>query len=292
MITPTTAKKPWPLIAWRTCRPICVRLCAPYRADSSACRWKAFDKRMPDTLRLSCVIAFSSARDSWVWAAIRARTCPTRRCTSARTGVMNTARIVRRQSISTIAISDAITVTELPSTLEIVLVSTSETAPTSFCSRDWMAPVRVRVKNPSSIACRWSNSRIRRSPVTRLPTVDVNHVCATPRPADSRNSPIIAATSRTSSATSTGPPSVGNSASSNTRCTISGGITATPAPTMTRAAVTARRPRYGEKRPATRRPRWGMRGAAAFATRCAAASAPRNATGRPWGPPGMLIGSA
>ena len=54
-----------------------------------------------------------------------------------------------------------------------------------------MTPVFVRVKKPSSIACRCSNSFTRRSPVTLLPTVEVNHVCTTPSAAESRKSPIM-----------------------------------------------------------------------------------------------------
>ena len=57
-----------------------------------------------------------------------------------------------------IATSDAMTVTTLPRMLVTVFVSTPETPPTSFCRRDWMTPVLVRVKKPSSIACRCSKS--------------------------------------------------------------------------------------------------------------------------------------
>ena len=56
-------------------------------------------------------------------------------------------------------------------TLWIVLLSTPATPPTSFCSRDWMMPVLVLVKNPSSIACRCENSRMRSAPITLLPTL-------------------------------------------------------------------------------------------------------------------------
>ncbi len=69
-----------------------------------------------------------------------------------RNGISTTAMRVRRQSIRIIATSDAITVTTLPRMLVTVFVSTPETPPTSFCSRDWMTPVLVRVKKPSSIA--------------------------------------------------------------------------------------------------------------------------------------------
>ncbi len=98
----------------------------------------------------------------------------------------HTAMMVSRQSSRIIATSEAITVTVLPRMLVTVLVSTPETPPTSFCSRDWMTPVLVRVKKPSSMACRCSNRRTRRSPVTLLPTVEVSHVCTTPSPEDSR----------------------------------------------------------------------------------------------------------
>ncbi len=131
---------------------------------------------MPETLSVSWVIEVSSDRDSCVSPAMRARTWPTLRCTKIRNGIMITAISVSRQSIRIIATSEAITVTTLPRMLVTVLVSTPETPPTSFCSRDWMTPVLVRVKKPSSIACRCSNSFTRRSPVTLLPTVEVSHV--------------------------------------------------------------------------------------------------------------------
>ena len=65
-----------------------------------------------------------------------------------------TAMIVSRQSMSTIATRAEMTVTVLPRMLVTVFVSTPETPPTSFCRRDWMTPVLVRVKKPSSMACR------------------------------------------------------------------------------------------------------------------------------------------
>ena len=65
------------------------------------------------------------------------------------------------------------TVTVLPITLPMVLLSTPATPPTSFCSRDWMMPVLVRVKNPSSMACRCEKSRMRSAPMTLLPTLAV-----------------------------------------------------------------------------------------------------------------------
>ena len=170
MITFTSPKNHWPDIDSRTCRSIWFAFSAPYRADSKRWRLYDFDSRMPLTDSVSCVIAVISDRDSWVRDASRARTWPTRRCTSTRAGMSTTATSVSRQSSRIIATSDAITVTELPTMLDTNVVSTPLTPPTSFWSRDWMTPVLVRVKNARSMDCRRSNSRVRRSPVTLLPT--------------------------------------------------------------------------------------------------------------------------
>ena len=113
---------------------------------------------MPETLRASCVIADSSDSDSCVFVAIRARRWPTRRCTTTRKGSSTSAMIVSCQLSSSIATNAASTVTVLPTTLETVFESTFETPPTSFASRDWITPVRVRVKKPSSICCRREKS--------------------------------------------------------------------------------------------------------------------------------------
>ncbi|SIH54050.1 Uncharacterised protein [Mycobacteroides abscessus subsp. abscessus] len=55
----------------------------------------------------------------------------------------------------------------------MVLFSTLATPPTSFCNRDWITPVFVRVKNASSMRCRCPKSRMRIEPMTLLPTVAV-----------------------------------------------------------------------------------------------------------------------
>ncbi len=128
---------------------------------------------MPLTLSASCVIALMSLSDSCVFVAMRARTWPTRRCANTSTGSRMIATIVICQLRMIIETSAAITVTVLPMTLEMVLLSTPATPPTSFCSRDWMTPVFVLVKNASSMRCRCVNSRMRRAPMTELPTVAV-----------------------------------------------------------------------------------------------------------------------
>ncbi len=126
------------------------------------------------------MIAVSSLSDSWVFVAIRALTWPTRRWAITSSGMRMSATIVSCQDSSSIAMNAAMTVTVLPRTLDTVFVSTPETPPTSFCSLDWMMPVFVRVKNASSIRCRWSNRVTRSEPMTLLPTVDVSQVCHTP----------------------------------------------------------------------------------------------------------------
>jgi hypothetical protein len=104
---------------------------------------------------------------------MRARTCPTRRWATTSTGSSTIATIVICQLSRIIATSAAITVTVLPMTLWTVLLRTPATPPTSFCRRDWMMPVLVRVKNPSSMACKCENSRMRSAPMTLLPTLAV-----------------------------------------------------------------------------------------------------------------------
>jgi hypothetical protein len=83
---------------------------------------------------------------------------------------MTTATSVSCQLSSSIATSEAITVTEFDRIELAVSLSTDCTPPTSLASRDWMAPVRVAVKNARSMRCRWANSRPRRSAITRLPS--------------------------------------------------------------------------------------------------------------------------
>ena len=128
---------------------------------------------MPETDRVSCVIAVISDSDSWVLPAMRARTCPTRRCAMTMNGSSTSAMIVSCQLRISMATKAAITVTVLPSTLETVFVRTLATPPTSFWRRDWMTPVFVRVKKLSSIDCRCVKRRTRRAPMTLLPIVAV-----------------------------------------------------------------------------------------------------------------------
>jgi hypothetical protein len=99
-------------------------------------------------------------------------------------GISTSAMTVSCQLRISIAMNAEITVTVLPSTLDTVFVSTPATPPTSFCRRDWMMPVFVRVKKLSSIDCRWVKRRTRSAPMTLLPIVEVSQVCHTPSSAD------------------------------------------------------------------------------------------------------------
>jgi hypothetical protein len=182
----TMAKNHWPLICWLICSLIWLAFSSAYRRISVCCRVKLFDRRMPETLSVSCVIAVMSESDSCVFEAIRARTWPTRRCAMTRMGIRTMATMASCQFSRSMATSAAITVTRLPRRLEMVLVSTLATPPTSFCSRDWITPVFVLVKKLSSIACRWVNRRTRSAPITELPTVAVSQVCQTPSSCDPR----------------------------------------------------------------------------------------------------------
>ena len=169
----TIAKNHCPLICSRTCRPIWFWFSFSYRPISAFCWLKLLASRMPETDSVSCVIAVMSLSDSCVFVAILARTRPTRRWASTSSGIRMIATTVSCHESTSIDTKAAITVTVLPSTLETVLVSTLATPPTSFCSRDWMMPVFVRVKKASSMRCRWVNSETRMAPMTLLPTVAV-----------------------------------------------------------------------------------------------------------------------
>ena len=197
---------------------------------------------MPLTLSASCVIAVISLSDSCVFVAIRARTWPTRRWAITRIGSRMTATTVSCQLSTSMLTTAATTVTVLPMMLEMVLLSTLATPPTSFCSRDWMTPVLVRVKKASSIACRWPKRRMRSAPITVLPTVAVSQVCHTPRMADDTQRMTMIDTSSISTGTF-GVPLGGNSPRSNACLVRSGGTTLRAALTSTRmmVVVSARR---------------------------------------------------
>ena len=83
------------------------------------------------------------------------RWLPTRRASSTKNGSSARQNSARRQSSRNIATTLAMTVVTLETIDAAVLVTTFCTPPMSFAIRDWISPVRVRVKNASESRCRW-----------------------------------------------------------------------------------------------------------------------------------------
>ncbi len=115
-------------------------------------------------------MAVISLSDSCVRRCSRLRRRPTRTWITTKTGMSTSVMIVSCQLSSSIDTSAAATVTTFCRIVVAVEVSTLRTPETSFASRDWMSPVRVEVKNASSIFSRCSNSATRRSAIAPLPT--------------------------------------------------------------------------------------------------------------------------
>ena len=64
---------------------------------------------------------------------------------------------------------EATTVTRLETIDVAVEVTTLWMPPMSFAIRDWISPVRVRVKNASDMRCKCRYTADRRSCMTRVP---------------------------------------------------------------------------------------------------------------------------
>ena len=90
-----------------------------------------------------------SASCPWRSAVIRRRSAPTRRVSQTKKGSSPSANSARRQSSRNIATPAASTVVTLETIEVAVLVTTLCTPPMSFAIRDWISPVRVRVKKAS-----------------------------------------------------------------------------------------------------------------------------------------------
>lgn len=109
---------------------------------------------MPDTPSDSSVIAVISASDSWVRLASRWRRRPTRICTATKIGIRINVMIVSCHDRMIIETKAAATVTTFERIVVAALVRTLRTPATSLANRDWIAPVRVEVKNASSMRCK------------------------------------------------------------------------------------------------------------------------------------------
>ena len=117
------------------------------RSASSSPRPIVLPSRIPDTDSDSCTSEEMSAIAPWRVAAILRRWLPTRRASSTKNGVRPSENSASRQSRNIIAMTVAITVVTLETIEVAVLVTTFCTPPMSLAIRDWISPVRVRVKN-------------------------------------------------------------------------------------------------------------------------------------------------
>ena len=125
------------------------------RSASSAPRPMVLPSRMPDTLSDSCTSEEMSAIALCRVAVIRRRWAPTRRASAVKNGSRPSENTARRQSSRNIATTVAATVVTLETIEVAVLVTTDCTPPMSLAMRDWISPVRVRVKKASESRCRW-----------------------------------------------------------------------------------------------------------------------------------------
>ena len=126
---------------------------------------------MPETDRVSWVMAVISAVDSWTSRETARRFCPTFLLMTAKKGTTPTATKVSSQERMDMATTVLIRMTTLEITSVTVVVTTFRTPPTSLATRDWTSPVRVPVKKLRERLWRWRKRRSRRSRMTRWPTV-------------------------------------------------------------------------------------------------------------------------
>ena len=111
--------------------------------------------RIPLTESDSCTSDEMSAIAPWRVVAILRRWSPTRRASSTKNGVRANEKTASRQSSSSMATTVASTVVTLETIEVAVVVTTFCTPPMSFAMRDWISPVRVRVKKASESRWRW-----------------------------------------------------------------------------------------------------------------------------------------
>ena len=109
---------------------------------------------IPDTDRDSETSADMSANWRCCWAVILRRAWPTRRVSHTNSGRKTSDRSASCQLRISIATSAASTVVAFWAIVVAVVVTTLSRPPMSLEIRDWISPVRVRVKNASDIRCR------------------------------------------------------------------------------------------------------------------------------------------
>jgi hypothetical protein len=159
-----------PAIRCRTSRSASRRDSVSKRSASSSPRPIVFPSRIPLTESDSWTMLEMSASDSCVVFAIRRRSFPTRRVSTAKIGISANAKSASCQFRKSMPIIVATTVVRLEAMLVAVFVTTFWTPPMSLLMRDCTSPVRVRVKKASESRCRWRKTLARRSCITRCPT--------------------------------------------------------------------------------------------------------------------------
>ena len=125
------------------------------RSASSAERPIDLPSRMPDTLSDSCTSEEMSAIAPCLTVVMALRLAPTRRESATKKGRTASENSASRQSSRNIATTLASTVVTLETIEVAVVVTTVCTPPMSLAMRDWISPVRVRVKKASESRWRW-----------------------------------------------------------------------------------------------------------------------------------------
>jgi len=169
-----------PAMRWRTSRSASRRESVSKRSASSSPRPIVFPSRIPETESDSCTMLEISASVSCVVFAIRRRSFPTRRVSSANSGISAKANRASCQLSASIPIIVATTTVTFEAIEVAVFVTTFWTPPMSFEIRDCTSPVRVRVKNARERRWRWRKTFARRSCMTRCPTWFESSVWITP----------------------------------------------------------------------------------------------------------------
>ena len=143
-----------PVIRLRTSRSAIPFDSSVNRPARSSPRPIVLPSMIPETDSDSATSADRSARRFCCCEVIRRRILPTRWVIQTLGGTNTSENSARRQSSRHMATSDATTVVTLDAIVVAVVVTTLSSPPMSLAIRDWISPVRVRVKNASDIRCR------------------------------------------------------------------------------------------------------------------------------------------
>ena len=209
-------------------------------------------RRAPLTESVSSIWTLRSARRRWRSAVILCRSRATRRVSQMAGGSTSSESSDSRQDSKPMATAVPTTTVTLEAMEVAVEVTTFCTPLMSLVSRDCTSPPRAWVKNPTDWRWRRSNRPVRRSCMTRWPTVVDSQVCTTPIIAVAAATPTMAPTSHSSSVTS-----CWGSASSIRRLTRNGWARPIAELATIRPTTTASRPLKGASRRAIRRSETG-----------------------------------